>query len=154
MYRKFGSNWFEPSSQNLKNHRTENRTDSPKSVDRTELNLNQRFGSFGSQYLHQFGTELRHHYPEDPQGRCCCCRILHNQPDFANVKSILEEHCEKCGFLVLILPKFHCEINPLEMVWGQAKIHYWLYPPSKKEEDLEANVVKALDSVTLNEMRR
>ena len=62
MYRKFGSNRFEPSSQNLKNHRTENRTDSPKSVDRTELNLNRRFGSFGSQFLHQFGTELRHHY--------------------------------------------------------------------------------------------
>jgi len=77
-------------------------------------------------------------------------RILYNQP----VKSILEEHCEKCGFLVLILPKFHCEINPLEMVWGWAKFHYQLYPPSKKEEDLEANVIKALDSVTLNEMRR
>ena len=27
-------------------------------------------------------------------------------------------------------------------------------PPSKKEEDLEANVIKALDSVTLNEMQR
>ena len=40
MYRKFGSNRFEPSSQNFKNHRTENRTDSPKSVDWTELNLN------------------------------------------------------------------------------------------------------------------
>jgi len=80
--------------------------------------------------------------------------FLHNQPDFSNVKSILEEHCEKCSFLVLILPKFYCEINPLEMVWGQAKFHYQLYPPSKKEEDLEANVIKALDSVTLNEMQR
>ena len=62
MYRKFGSNRFERSSQNIKNHRTENWTDSPKSVDWTELNLNRQFSSFGSQFLHQFGTELWHHY--------------------------------------------------------------------------------------------
>jgi len=62
MYRKFGSNRFEPSSQNFENHRTENRTDSPKSVDQTELNLNRRFGSFSSRFLHQFGTKLWHHY--------------------------------------------------------------------------------------------
>jgi len=42
----------------------------------------------------------------------------------------------------------------LEKVWGQAKFHYRLYPPSKKEEDLKANVIKALDSVTIDEMRR
>jgi len=50
-------------------------------------------------------------------------------------------------FLVLILPKFHCEINPLEMVWGRAKFHYRLYPPSKKEEDLEANHQENVDSL-------
>ena len=49
---------------------------------------------------------------------------------------------------------FHCEMNPLEMVWGRAKYHYRLYPPSKKEEVLEANVLNALDSVTIQEMRR
>ena len=45
-------------------------------------------------------------------------------------------------------------MNPLEMVWGRAKYHYRLYPPSKKEEVLEANVLNALDSVTIQEMRR
>ena len=26
---------------------------------------------------------------------CCCHRVLYNEPDFINVKSLLEEHCEK-----------------------------------------------------------
>ena len=26
---------------------------------------------------------------------CCCCRLLFNEPDFVNVKSVLELHCEK-----------------------------------------------------------
>jgi len=86
--------------------------------------------------------------------RCCCRRLLYNQPDFANVKSILQEHCERQGFLVQILPKYHCELNPLEMVWGRSKFHYQLSPPSTKEEDLHRNVVKALDTVTLTKMRR
>ena len=85
---------------------------------------------------------------------CCCRRLLFNEPDFVNVKSILELHCEKRGFKVLFLPKFHCELNPLEMVWGRAKYHYRLNPPSSKEEDLQHNMLKALDDVTLEEMRR
>ena len=32
------------------------------------------------------------------------------------------------------------------MVWERAKYHYRHYPPSKKEEILEANFLKALDS--------
>ena len=42
------------------------------------------------------------------------------------------------------------------MVWGRSKYHYRLFPPSTKEEDLEleANMVAALDAVTVDEMRR
>jgi hypothetical protein len=86
--------------------------------------------------------------------RCCCRRLLYNQPDFVGVKTILEEHCERRGFLVEILPKYHCELNPLEMVWGQSKFHYQLNPPSKKDEDLHQNVIRSLETVTLTEMRR
>ena len=34
---------------------------------------------------------------------CCCRRILYNQPDFTNVKSLLEERCKVLGVLVLFL---------------------------------------------------
>ena len=85
---------------------------------------------------------------------CCCRRILYNEPDFVNVKSILQERVESRGHHCLIYPKYHCELNPLEMVWGRSKFHYRMYPPSTKVEDLEHNVHTALGSVTLTEMRR
>jgi hypothetical protein len=90
----------------------------------------------------------------DQPPSCCCRRLLYSQPDFVNVKSLLEEHCEKRGFMVLILPKYHCELNPIEMVWGRAKYYYRLNPPSTKEEDVERYATAALAAVTIDEMRR
>ncbi len=84
--------------------------------------------------------------------RCCCRRLLYNEPDFVHVKTLLEELCEKRGFLVLILPKYHCELNPIEMIWDQSKFHYRQYPPSKKEDHLVQNVENALAAVTIDEM--
>ncbi|KAF9506169.1 hypothetical protein BS47DRAFT_1374166 [Hydnum rufescens UP504] len=55
---------------------------------------------------------------------CCCCHILFNQPDFANVKSLLEELCEQHGCAVIFLLKFHLELNFIEMCWGYAKHVY------------------------------
>ncbi|KAJ3551364.1 hypothetical protein NM688_g4745 [Phlebia brevispora] len=89
----------------------------------------------------------------DPQN-CCCRRVLYNQPDFANVKSLLEQECEADGITVIFLPKFHCELNPIERCWSAAKYKYRMYPLSSKEEDLERNVQEALESVDLNVIRR
>ncbi|KAG2115106.1 uncharacterized protein F5147DRAFT_522999, partial [Suillus discolor] len=38
--------------------------------------------------------------------------------------------------------------------WGNAKCRYRKFPRSSKESDLEHNVIKALDSVTLESMRK
>ena len=86
--------------------------------------------------------------------RCCCRRFLYNQPDFKFVESVLETTCRAKGVQVLFLPKFHCELNFIEQVWGHAKRVYREFPPSSKESDLEKNVIKALDSVSLVVMRR
>ena len=67
---------------------------------------------------------------------CCCHRILYTQPDFVDVKSNLEIICEACGFQVIFLPKFHCEINFIEQCWGYAKRVYQHFPVSSKEVDL------------------
>jgi hypothetical protein len=48
--------------------------------------------------------------PTPPLDRCLR-RILYNQPDFENVKSLLKIDPEECGFQSLFLPKFHCELN-------------------------------------------
>ncbi|KAJ6468023.1 hypothetical protein C8R47DRAFT_990261 [Mycena vitilis] len=85
---------------------------------------------------------------------CCCRRVLYNQPDFKNQKSIIETVCEARGFRAIFLPKFHCELNFLEQCWGAAKREYRMKPVSSKEEDLERNIKEALDSVSLKVMRR
>ncbi|PPQ84819.1 hypothetical protein CVT24_013253, partial [Panaeolus cyanescens] len=86
--------------------------------------------------------------------RCCCRRVLYNQPDFISVKSLLEETCEKKGFVVLFLPKFHCELNFIEQCWGYAKRLYRLLPESSREDALEKNALASLDQIPIEMMRR
>ncbi|KAF8219024.1 hypothetical protein L208DRAFT_1344432 [Tricholoma matsutake] len=47
--------------------------------------------------------------------------VLSLQPDFRAEKPLLQLVIEKAGHKCFFLPKFHCELNPIEMVWGQAK---------------------------------
>jgi hypothetical protein len=85
---------------------------------------------------------------------CCCCRILYNQPDFANVDSLLETICIVHGILILFLLKFHCKLNFIEQCWGCAKNVYQTYPESSHEDRLEENTVTALESIPLSMMRK
>ena len=85
---------------------------------------------------------------------CCCRRILYNQPDFTNQKSILEEVCESRGYGVIFSPKYHCELSFIEQCWGYAKRIYREFPVSSNEADLERNAITALDSVPLVSMKR
>lgn len=47
---------------------------------------------------------------------CCMARLLSKQEDFANQKSMVETLITEAGHLCVFLPKFHCELNPIEMV--------------------------------------
>lgn len=85
---------------------------------------------------------------------CCCRRILFNQPDFANVPSLLEITCNARGFKVIFLPKFHCELNFIEQCWGYAKRLYRLNPESSREDVLQRNALEALQTIPLVTMRR
>jgi hypothetical protein len=85
---------------------------------------------------------------------CCCRRLLYKQPDFADIKSNLEIACERRGYKVLFLPKFHCELSFLEQCWGYGKRVYRQFPPSSSEAILKQNVINALNAVPLITMRK
>ena len=45
--------------------------------------------------------------------------VLGSLPDFKNQKSKVEIFINSKGRLAYFLPRFHCELNPIERVWGQ-----------------------------------
>jgi hypothetical protein len=47
---------------------------------------------------------------------CCMSRLLSNQDDFRQQDSLLEQKTKARGHFCIFLPKFHCELNPIEMV--------------------------------------
>lgn len=55
---------------------------------------------------------------------CCMYRVLSLQDDFVNEKPLIQHYIESRGHVCLFLPKFHCELNPIEMLWGYAKYRY------------------------------
>ena len=46
---------------------------------------------------------------------CCMARLLSQQDDFKNQPSMLETLIRGAGHEFIFLPKFHCELNPIEM---------------------------------------
>ena len=47
---------------------------------------------------------------------CCMARLLSQQDDFHNQMSMIEELIRNAGHECIFLSKFHCELNPIEMV--------------------------------------
>lgn len=85
---------------------------------------------------------------------CCCHRLLYTEPDFAEGESKLEILAKALGIQVMFLPKFHCELNPIEQCWGYAKRVYRFFPTSSREAQLEKNALEALSEVPLTSIRK
>ena len=67
------------------------------------------------------------------------------------------EHClvsdylvNKCGHLVLFLPKFHSELNPIELFWAMAK-KYYRDGNDMTAKNMTDRVERALDAVDHSE---
>ena len=54
-------------------------------------------------------------------GQCCARALMANEADFRNQKCRLQEEVEHYSHQVLFYPKFHCELNFIEYMWGAAK---------------------------------
>ena len=60
---------------------------------------------------------------------CCMRKCLASELDFQAEKPLLQITIENAGHKCYFLPKFHCELNPIEMYWGWTKIHAcFLFP--------------------------
>ena len=49
--------------------------------------------------------------------------VMAAQHDFVEEKSRLEHMIESRGHLCFFLPKYHCELNPIELHWGRSKFY-------------------------------
>ena len=85
--------------------------------------------------------------------KCCLNRILSQEPDFASEISALQKTVINRGHKCLFLPKFHCELNPIECAWGDSK------KTCRRECDyswssLKTMVPNALDAISIIKIRR
>ena len=84
---------------------------------------------------------------------CCARKIMASQPDFVAQKSAIVELIENAGHLCVFYPKFHCELNFIEMYWGAAK-HYARDHCDYTWVGLQETVPQALDSVNITTIRK
>ena len=94
----------------------------------------------------------RQHDPPDDNLTCCARRVLSDCPDFQEDCCWLEETLKARNHKLMFFPKFHCELNFIEMIWGYAKARLragcefnfkWL----------EAQLPTVLDSIPLSFFR-
>ncbi|KIK38771.1 hypothetical protein CY34DRAFT_25514 [Suillus luteus UH-Slu-Lm8-n1] len=84
---------------------------------------------------------------------CCMACLLSQQEDFTNQPSMLETLIKKAGHECIFLPKFHCELNPIEMYWGWCKYRY-REVPKKTFEDAKRCAKEQLDACPTEVIRR
>ncbi|OBZ66756.1 hypothetical protein A0H81_13220 [Grifola frondosa] len=87
---------------------------------------------------------------------CCLYRVVSLQEDFVNEKPMLQHYIESRGHICLFLPKFHCELNPIEMLWGYGKYRYRLAANGKfaTARELVPQCLDMADTLTIRRFFR
>ncbi|CDO77934.1 hypothetical protein BN946_scf184610.g1 [Trametes cinnabarina] len=102
--------------------------------------------------LHKLRAKCSPVCPFESTG-CCMARLFSQQDDVKNQESMLEMVIKEAGHECIFLPKFHCELNPIEMYWGWCKYRY-REVVKKNFEDAKRVAVAALDSCPIATIRR
>ena len=79
--------------------------------------------------------------------------VLSFHDDFQSEKTLVDKYISDKGHRCVFLPKFHCELNPIERVWGQAKVHSRAHT-NFTLPGLRSIINPALDSVSTDLMRK
>ena len=80
--------------------------------------------------------------------------IVTIQPDFQEQKPEIVEYIESCGHRVLMLPKFHCELNYIEMIWGHLKRNVRSKVDIGTYKELSANLKEEIVKIPLSLIRK
>lgn len=56
--------------------------------------------------------------------KCCARYVLSQQPDFHEQDPWLVEGCKRNDLSIMFYPRYHCELNPIEMIWGYVKAYH------------------------------
>lgn len=89
------------------------------------------------------------------KSRQCCIRYcLQHENDFMNQKEWLSEVVIQSGFSIIYLPKFHCELNPIEMVWCKLKNDLRSENKVFKIDELETKIIQLLNNMNITFIRR
>lgn len=78
--------------------------------------------------------------------------ILGQHSDFKNEKSRVERILSTHGHILYMLPKYHCELNPIERVWAQSKRYTKAYC-KYNIQSLRNMIIPALDTVSLQNIQ-
>ena len=79
--------------------------------------------------------------------------VLANHADFKYEKTALESLMQEKGHRAIFIPKFHCELNPIERVWGESK-RYTRAHCDYTFQGLERTVIPSLESVRIDTIRK
>ena len=79
--------------------------------------------------------------------------ILSSHDDFRNEKNKVQRLLVRFEQQAMFIPKFHPELNPIERVWGRAKV-YARNHCNYSFAGLQSTVTPALESVSLDAIRK
>ena len=77
---------------------------------------------------------------------------ISSHQDFLNEKTKLDHFLHNHQQCCIMLPKFHCEFNPIEHCWGQSKRYTRVYT-NYTFPNLRINIPLALDTVTIENIK-
>ncbi|CAH2010038.1 unnamed protein product [Acanthoscelides obtectus] len=66
----------------------------------------------------------------------------------ANISYVTDEMARQCGVTVLRLPPYHCELNPIELIWAQVKGYIARHNTTFKLPDVKVLLETSIQLVT------
>lgn len=77
-----------------------------------------------------------------------------NKEKYKYQSYVIDEMARDKGITVVRLPPYHCELNPIEMIWAQVKGHVARNNKTFKMKELKPLLADALNKVTADNWQR